>query len=45
MRGFHIPCARAAGPFVWADADARRELYAVPTAFRAYKSYLERSIL
>ena len=38
MNGWRILCGAAPDAFVWADEAARREVYAVPTAFRAYKN-------
>lgn len=42
MTGYFIPCGAAPARFTWADKAARRETYAVPAAFRAYKTFLER---
>ncbi len=38
MTGFRISCAAAPPRFVWADEAERRDTYAVPAAFRAYKN-------
>lgn len=40
MTGWHISCQASPERFVWADEIARREIYAVPTAFRHYKKQL-----
>ncbi len=40
MTGWKIRCQNAPELFVWADGEARRETYAVPTAFRHYKKQL-----
>lgn len=40
MTGWKILCKAAPERFVWADEEARRETYAVPTAFRHYKKQL-----
>ena len=45
MTGYLIPCGAEPARFTWADAHARRETYAVPAAFRAYKTFLERNDL
>ena len=40
MTGYRVSCAAAPDRFSWTDADDRRDAYAVPSAFRAYKSLL-----
>ncbi len=45
MTGYHILCGAAPDVFLWADDDARRETYALPAAFRSYRTYLERRSL
>lgn len=40
MTGYRVDCAAMAEGFIWADAAARREAYAVPTAFRYYKKQI-----
>ena len=40
LSGWRIPCRKKAAGFVWADGAARRETYAVPAAFRAYKDII-----
>ena len=42
MTGWLVPCRNRSDRFVWADGTARRERYAVPTAFRAYRTWLEK---
>lgn len=38
MTGYRVACGEAPESFVWADAAQRRETYALPAAFRAYKN-------
>ena len=40
MTGWRIECAAEPDTFTWADEAARRETYAVPTAFKHYKKQL-----
>ena len=40
MTGWRVRCTSAPESFVWADAADRREVYAVPTAFRYYKKQI-----
>lgn len=40
MTGWRIECAGEPQAFTWADDAARRETYAVPTAFKHYKEQL-----
>ncbi len=40
MTGWRIECAAEPDIFIWADETARRENYAVPTAFKHYKKQL-----
>jgi len=41
MTGYRIECGTESPRFVWADSAARRDEYAVPTAFRAFGRVLE----
>ncbi len=38
MTGYRIECGAAPDRFTWADDAERRDRYAVPAAFRAYKN-------
>lgn len=38
MTGYRISCGKETARFTWASRDEQRETYAVPAAFRAYKS-------
>jgi len=40
MTGYRVLCGAAPDRFRWTDAGDRRDAYAVPAAFRAYKSQL-----
>jgi len=40
MTGYRVLCGAAPERFRWTDANDRRDAYAVPAAFRAYKSLL-----
>ncbi len=40
MSGYRIRCAAGSPAFVWTDETDRRETYALPTAFRAYKEQI-----
>lgn len=40
MTGFRVVCSAMGEGLVWADAAARRESYAVPTAFRHFKKQI-----
>ena len=40
MTGYRVSCGAAPDRFSWTDAGDRRDAYAVPAAFRAYKSLL-----
>ena len=42
MTGYRVACGAAPDRFRWTDAGDRRDAYAVPAAFRAYKSQLEK---
>ena len=41
MTGYRVPCGAAPERFLWADPVQRREKFAVPAAFRAYKNILD----
>ena len=43
MKGYRIRCKTAAERFTWTTAGERAAGYAVPSAFRAYKAWYERS--
>ena len=43
MTGYRIECAAAPNRFRWADEVQRREVYALPAAFRAYQKTLSSS--
>ena len=45
MTGYRVSCCAAPDRFRWTDAAQRRDAYAVPAAFRAYKSQLEKENL
>lgn len=45
MTGYRVACGAAPDRFRWTDAAERRDAYAVPAAFRAYKSQLEKENL
>ena len=40
MTGYRVRCAAAPERFQWTDAAGRREAFALPSAFRAYKNLL-----
>ena len=40
LTGYRVECGAAPDHFVWADDSERRDKYAVPAAFRAYKDVL-----